>query len=634
MVEPSQAQHIVRFGQFEFDLETGELRRRGLVIKLAGQPLQILAILLEQPGQVITREQIQKKLWPADTFVEFEQSLNAAVKRLREALGESADNPRFLETVPRRGYRFIAPVEKQSHTPKLQRLEIAIPEPRRPDRRRAVLLGVGSILGVLSVLLIALNVKSLRSRLQRENPPVRIHSLAVLPLENLSHDPGQEYFADGITAELITDLGKLDGPRVVSRTSIMQYKGTKKPLVEIVRELNVDAIVEGTVLRSDGRIRITAQLVTALPERHLWAETYERDLHDILALQGEVAQDVAEQVRVKIQQHIHSPRIHEVNPDAYEAYLRGRYYWNKFTEAGLWKAIQYFEQAIDKQPDFARAYSGIADSYYRLVYTVGPLAPAEGFPKAKAAAVQALQIDDSIAEAHSSLANIRLYYDWNLPSADREARRATELDSNYAEGHHTYSHCLVAEGRMQEAFVETRRALALDPVDLAINNHLAWNYLFARDYATSAEISRKTLEMDPNFAIGHWYLGLAYEFQGAISAAMAEYKKAAFLSKRRPPHLAGVARAYALEGKRAEALKIVRELENESTRRYVPAYDIAHIYAALGDNDECLHWLEKGFNERSSNMIYLGLDRRFDALHADQRFQRLIQRIGLPPLRP
>jgi tetratricopeptide (TPR) repeat protein len=219
-----------------------------------------------------------------------------------------------------------------------------------------------------------------------------------------------------------------------------------------------------------------------------------------------IARDVAEQVSVKLEPQIHPARTRQVNPEAYEAYLKGRYYWNKFTEAGLWRAIEYFEQAIDKQPDFARAYSGIADSYYRLVYTVGPLAPAEGFPKAKAAAEQALQIDNAIAEAHSSLANIRLYYDWDLPSADREARRATELDSNYAEGHHTYSHCLVAEGRIQEAFVETRRALALDPVDLAINNHLAWNYLFARDYAKSAEISQKTLEMDPNFAVGHWYL--------------------------------------------------------------------------------------------------------------------------------
>jgi TolB-like protein/DNA-binding winged helix-turn-helix (wHTH) protein/Tfp pilus assembly protein PilF len=634
MLETSHPQHIVRFGQFEFDLRTGELRRRGLEVKITGQPSQILAMLVEHPGQVITREQIRRKLWPADTFVEFEQSLNAAVKRLREVLGESADNPRFLETVPRRGYRFIAPVDKQSQVPTLYRLGIAVPEPIRAKRPYAVLLSVGSILGILAVLLLALNVNRWREWLRGETASPRIDSLAVLPLENPSPDLEQGYFADGITDELITDLGKLGVSRVISRTSVMRYKGTQRPLAEIVRELNVDAVVEGTVVRSGGRVRITARLVATHPERQLWAETYDRDLRDILALQSEVARDVAEQVSVKLKPQIHPARSRQVNPEAYEAYLKGRYYWNKYTEAGLWRAIEYFEQAIDKQPDFARAYSGIADSYYRLVYTVGPLAPADGFPKAKAAAEQALQIDNAIAEAHSSLANIRLYDDWDLPSADREARRATELDSNYAEGHHTYSHCLVAEDRIQEAFVETRRALALDPVDLAINNHLAWNYLFARQYAKSAEASRKILEMDPNFALGHWGLALAYEFEGASSAARAEYQKAAFLSKRRPTHLAGLARALALEGKRREAQKILAQLKDESNRRYVPAYDIAYVYAALDDKDECLRWLERAFDERSSNMIYLGLDRRFEILHSDQRFQRLIQRIGLPPLQP
>ena len=634
MIDPSHAQHVVHFGQFEFDLDTGELRRRGLEIKIAGQPLQILAMLLEQPGQVITREQIRKKLWPADTFVEFEQSLNAAVKRVRDALGESADNPRFLETVPRRGYRFIAPVEKRSRGPTLHRPETAIQEPVRAKRRYGVWLGAGSILFILAIALLALNMNRWREWLRGKTAPGRIDSLAVLPLENLSHDLEQGYFADGITNELITDLGKLGISRVISRTSVMHYKGTHKPLAEIVRELNVDAVVEGTVLRSDGRVRITARLVGTNPERQLWAETYDRDLRRILGLQSEVARDVAEQVSVKLEPQSHPARTGQINPEAYEAYLRGRYYWNKFTEAGLRRAIEYFEQAIDKQPDFAKAYSGIADSYYRLVYTVGPLAPADGFPKAKAAAEQALQIDNGIAEAHSSLANIKLYYDWDLPSADREGRRATELDSNYAEGHHTYSHCLVAEGRIQEAFVETRRALALDPIDLAINNHLAWIYLFAREYAKSAETSQRTLQMDPNFALGHRYLGLAYEFEGAISAARAEYQKAASLSNGKPTHLAGLARALALEGKRGEALKILSELKSESTRRYVPAYDIANVYAALGDKDESFGWLERACVERSSNMIYLGLDRRFDTLHADQRFQRLIQRIGLPPLRP
>jgi TolB-like protein len=325
----------------------------------------------------------------------------------------------------------------------------------------------------------------------------------------------QGYFADGITDELITDLGKLGVSQVISRTSVKRYKGTDKPLAEIVRDLKVDAVVEGTVLRSDGRVRITARLVAANPERQLWAETYERDLRDILALQSEVARDIAKQVSVKVEPQIRAARTRQVSPEAYEAYLTGRYYWNKITEAGLWRAIDYFEKAIEKQPDFGPAYSGIADSYYRLVYTVGPLAPAEGFPKAKAAVKQALQIDDALAEAHSSLANIALYYDWDPSSAHREAKRAVEIDPTYAEGHHTYSHCLVAEGHIEQAFIETRRALVLDPLDLAFNNHLAWNYLFARQYDKSAEISRRNLEMDPNFALGHWYLGLAYELERA-----------------------------------------------------------------------------------------------------------------------
>lgn len=307
MTEPTLAKHIVRFGQFEFDLHTGELRRGGFEVKIAGQPLQILVMLLESPGQVITRDQIQKTLWPADTFVGFEQSLNAAIKRLRDALGDSADNPRFLETLPRRGYRFIAPVEEEHHGPTLP-VDIAVPVPARATRPYALSLGLGSTLGLLAVLFTVLNVQWPRDSLFGQRAPARIRSLAVLPLDNLSHDLEQEFFANGITDELITDLGKLGVPRVISRTSVMHYNAGHKPLAKIARELNVDALIEGTVLRSDGRVRITARLVATRPERQLWAETYDRDLRDILAVEGEVARDVAEHVSFKLQPQIQPTR--------------------------------------------------------------------------------------------------------------------------------------------------------------------------------------------------------------------------------------------------------------------------------------------------------------------------------------
>lgn len=646
MKEPNRFLWVVRFKDFEADLRTGELRKRGLRVRLPEQPFQVLTVLLEQPGELVTRDELQKKLWPADTFVDLDLSLNAAIKKLRQALRDSAESPQFVETLPKRGYRFIAPVEyirtssggaaslraverppivEATHEP----LPQGVPRQITPIARwsaRAL-----AVLGTVGLLFLVSEIGQWRGRLPDRKGPGRIDSLAVLPLENLSGDPAQEYLADGMTEALITNLAKISALRVISCTSSMQYKGTRKSLKQIARELNVDGVVEGSVLRSGSHVRIAAQLIDARTDRHLLAENYEWDLQDIAALQGEVAKAITNTIRMELtsQEQTWLAGARPVNPEAHEAYLRGRYCWNKFTDEGLRKGIEYFHQAIRRQPDFAPAYSGLADSYFRLTYSVNRLSPTEAFPKAKAAAEKALRVDDALAEAHNSLANVRLFYDWDLAGAELEYKRAIELNPGYAEAHYEYSHCLVAEGRIQAAFAEARRALELDPIDLAINNNLAWNYLFARQYEQSAQASRKSLEMDPNFSLGHWFLGLAEELEGDLAGAFAEYQKAASLSQNRPAHFAGLAHLYAVEGKRSEAFKIISDLKEQAKQRYVPALDIAFIYVALGDKDEAFHWLQKAIEERSSNLIYAKVEPRLDDLRFDLRFEGLLRQIGL-----
>ena len=579
-MEYAAVPRCVRFGTFEVDLRTGEVRKAGLKIRLQAQPFQVLARLLEHPGEMVTREELQKKLWSTDTFVDFDHGVNTAITKIRQALGDSAENPRFVETVARHGYRFIAPVE-----------------------------AVGAV----------------------REPPLQIQSIAVLPLENLSRDPEQEYFADGMTEALITDLGKISALRVISRTSVMRYKGTKKPLPEIGRELNVDGIIEGSVVRSGDRIRITANLLHAPTDRHLWAETYERNLRDVLALQREVAQAIANEIKIKLtpQEQARLARARSVNPEAHEAYLKGRYYWNLRTEEGLKKGIEYFQQAIEKDPGYALAYAGLADSYV-VLGEWALMAPWEAFPRAKAAAFKALEMDETLAEAHAPLGTARANYDWDWVGAEKEFKRAIELNPGYATAHNFYAQYLSAMGRHKEAIAEIKRAQELDPLSLQINATGGLVFFFARRYDEAIAECRRTLELNAGFYPAHLYLGLAYEQQKLYAQAISEYQKAVALEEGNPACSGYLARAYAAVGRRTEALKIISQVRELAKRRYVSPYRIALIYTALGDADQAFAWLEKAYQERSK-LDSLNVDPRNDRLRSDPRFQDLLRRMNFPP---
>jgi eukaryotic-like serine/threonine-protein kinase len=460
----------------------------------------------------------------------------------------------------------------------------------------------------------------------------RIQAVAILPLADLSEHAEPDYFADGMTEALITDLAKINALRVISRTSVMQYKGVQRPLPQIARELNVDAVVEGSVLRSGNRVRITAQLIHAASDEHLWAESYERDLRDVLSLQDEVARAIANEIQVKLtsQDQARLVSAHSVDPEAYQLYLKGRFYWNKRTEAGLKRGIEYFHQAIDLDPNYALAYAGIADCYSLLGWDLfGALPPREALPIAKAAAKKALETDDSLAEAHNSLAWTKLAFDWDWMGAEREFKRAIELNPGYAITHHWYAECLAGMGRYAEALAEIRQAQELDPLSLIISSIVGWVFYFdRRDDQAIAEF-RKTLELDPNFWVAHWTLGRAYEQKAMFVEAIAEIQKAIDFSGGSPLSLAALGHTYAVWGRRAEAERVLNELKESSKQGYISPYGIAAIHAGLGEKDQAFIWLEKAYEERSGWLIWLRAEPISDPLRSDPRFQDLLRRIGL-----
>jgi TolB-like protein/DNA-binding winged helix-turn-helix (wHTH) protein/Tfp pilus assembly protein PilF len=630
----------LRFGVFEVDLRAGELTKRGLRIRLQEQPFQVLRMLLEKPGELVTREELREKIW-GQTIVDFDHGLNKAINKIREALGDSAENPRFVETVARRGYRFLAdvtPIDTAADRqpgpetdglvppPDSQRVELAavgVP-PKRPYRPRAWT-GVG--LGLALVLTAAL---SWILYAQSQSSP-KIRSLAVLPLESLSGDASQDYFADGMTDALIADLGQISALRVISRTSAMAYKRVHRPLPEIARELNVEAVVEGTVLRSGERVRITAQLIQVPDEKHLWAQTYEGDLQDTLALQNSVARAIAKQIQVTLnpREEAALKKAKPVNAEAYEAYLRGRYFWNKRTRDGLVRASDYFQHAIDTDPDYAGAYSGLADSYALSGdWEYGILSPQDAFPRAKAAATKALALDDNLSEAHTSLAFIQDLYDWGWASAEKEYKRALALNPGYATAHHWYAWHLIVTGRNDEGIAELKKAGSLDPLSLIISADLADALCIAHRYDESVQQSLQTIEMDPHFAVAHYQLGQALEQKHNHDEAIAEFRRAIELSGGNTTFESNLANAYAVSGRKEEAMKIVKDLEGRHSQDSSTDASIALIYVGLGDNDRAMIWLNRAYQARFNPSILMRPV--FDPLRPDPRFQDLLHRIGLP----
>jgi TolB-like protein/DNA-binding winged helix-turn-helix (wHTH) protein/Tfp pilus assembly protein PilF len=638
MSENQQVAGRLRFGVFELDLRSGELRKHGLLVRLQEQPFQVLTMLVENSGEVVTRGDLQKKLWPANTFVDFDHGLNKAINKIRDALGDSAESPRFVETVARRGYRFLAEVKSAHGVPIRSELVARVHPaagtrpslPVESDTRKDHLpsLAWKILVPVLLVLIAAFAAWTFHFR---NSPSPNIRSLAVLPLESLSADASQDYFADGMTDELITDLSQIGALRVISRTSVMPYKHAGKSLPQIARELDVDAVVEGTVLRSGDRVRITAQLIQANADKHLWAASYEGDVRDTLALQNQVARSIAEQIRISLspqeQAVLKSAKV--VNPEAYEAYLKGRYFWNKRTADSLKTAVDYFNQAIAKDPNYAQAYTGLADTYALLGdWQYAVLTSKEAFPKAKAAAIKALELDGALSEAHNSLAFCFDAFDWDFESAGKEFRRAIELNPGYATAHHWYAWHLSLMGQYDEAITEMRKAKNLDPLSLIINSDLAELLVIAHFYDESIIQSRKTIGMDPNFALAHNQLAQAYLQKHMYKEAVAELQKAVELSKGSPTCIANLARAYAASGQTSQAEKLLDDLKKSSNRNYSDASEIAVIYAALGNRDQAMNWLEKGFEERFNPGV---LSRPgFDPLRSDPRFKDLVRLIGLP----
>jgi TolB-like protein/Tfp pilus assembly protein PilF len=545
-------------------------------------------------------------------------------------LGDSAERPLYIETLPRRGYRFIAPVHA-GDLPAPSGAADSAPPPDLHGHLRLTKSHALLLTTVFTVLVISIAFWLARTGGAPTNAAPRLNSIAVLPLDNLSGDPSEEFFADGMTDQLITDLAKVGSLRVISRTSVMRYKRTRKGLPEIAHELNVDAIVEGSVIRSGQRVRVTAQLVQAPTDQHLWAETYDRDLGDILKLQGEVSDAIAGQVRAQLTptQQALIRRARAVNPDAYDAYLKGRLYFvNEFTKPdSLKRARGYFEESIHKDPNFALAYAGLADTYVYLAFA-GALQKDQAYQSAKEALAKALELDDSIGEAYDTLGLLSFEFDWDWDTADREFNRAIALAPSYSCAHEDRAIFLASVGRRSEALTEIAKIDQLDYGFSAAHTETA-TYYDLQDYPNLIESSRRGLLLDSNDWLQHLNLGVGYEGTGKVQEAISEYQKAIEISGNSRSAVA-LAHAYSAAGKKAQAEKILHDLERKSKETSASPYTMATIYAGLGENDKAFEFLGKAYSEKSLDFaLPLQSDLLLDSLRPDPRFQSFLRRIGL-----
>lgn len=570
---------IFEFGPFRLECAERRLLRQGAAIVLTPRVLDLLVTLVERSTHLVSKEELLQKVWP-DRFVE-EANLSVTISALRRAIGDGQQgSEKYIETIPRVGYRFIAPVRE---------------------------------------------VAGMAASEQA------IHSIAVLPLSSLSVGRAQDYFVEGMTEELITQLAKISRLRVTSRTSVMHFKGTRKTVPEIARELGVDAVVEGAVARDGKRVRISAQLIDARTDLHLWAQSYENNLSDVLRLQERVALAIANEIKVKLtaQQEAHLGNARSLSPEAHELYLRGRFHWNKRTEEGLKKSIEYFQRAVERDPSYAVAYSGLADAY-NMLGLWGALPQMKCAPKAKAAAIKALEIDEHLAEAHASVGWTMFAFDWNWPAAERELKRSIELNPSYATAHRWLANCLTQQGRHEEALAEITRAHQLDPVSLITNSVVAYTLYMARRYDEAIEQEWKTLELDDQFVPAHWVLGMALVEKGNLREAIAEFQKAATLDAH-PIYPAALGHAYGVAGRRTNAQDVLVKLTTLSKQRDIAWNELALVYTGLGEKDKAFATLEIACKKHDSQLNWLKVDPRLDILRSNCRFQDLLHRMNLPP---
>lgn len=620
-----QSTRLVQFGVFEADLHSGELSKQGRKIRLQAQPFAVLKALLERPGELVTREELRTKIWGEDTFVDFDRALNKAVTAIRDALGDSAESPRFVETLPKRGYRLVAPVTVVYTNGAAQLETQQLPSPSVP---------VGQITGAwrwvaLSVCVAAVLIGAIAYLRRGTSVPAPIRSLAVLPIRPVSGDAAEEQFADAMTDELITVIAGIEQVRVVARTSAMRYKQSTSPAEEIARELKVDAFLQGTAFRDGNRVRVNVRLTRVRPEEQVWAQSYERDLRGVLQLQAELATSVANAIHVKLtpRQTARLARAKPVRPEAYTAYVKGRYFWGKRTEQDLAKAINHFQEAIRLDPQYAAAYAGLAACH--LVNYSGAVSP-ESMARGRAAAIIAVQLDGESAEAQTCLARAKLFGDWDWNGAERAYQQAIALNPNDSTAHQWYGIHLSIMGRHREAMKEYERARELDPVSPAANAHVGLGWYLARDYDKAIGAFRNTLELEPSFNFARRWLAVTYAQKGIPELALREGAIAVSQGSGAWLAIWSLTYAQAAAGQRDDAIAGIEHLKQLSETTYVAPYLIASLYAALGERDPAFEWLEKAYQERSSVLPLIRVHGWFDHLQSDARYANLIERIGLP----
>jgi TolB-like protein/DNA-binding winged helix-turn-helix (wHTH) protein len=637
----SQLSRRVRFGAFELDLLEGELRRQGLKVKLNEKPFQVLSLLIERAGHLVRREELRQHLWPADTYVDFDSNMNTALSTLRHALGDSSEHPIFIETVPRQGYRFIAsvmPIDEVTPA-KSPEVESTIEQggvQLQPDLKVALvsrrLLTVLAATVILAVVVAIAYFRWQARGTAGTNATGKV-TILVTPFENLSGDPSQEYLSDGLTDEMITRLGQSAPERlsVIARSTAMQYKGIHKPVEQIAREQHVDYILEGSLRRQDDRVRITARLFSARQNGSLWAQAYERYASDLLVIQRDVAERIAQSLSIQLLPSV--PRsyaaVKQVNPQAYDDYLKGLFYLNKRTEEDLRRSIDYFHQASEKDPQFAPAFAALGLSYnVSAGWTY--LSPKEAYPNAKAAGEKALGLDDSLADAHFVTGEVEHEYDWDWAASEAEYKRGLALNPSSAAGHKLYAEYLTHAGRFPEAIAESRKAQQLDPISLITSSFVCFVYYHAREFDKAIQECSKVLDLDPDFVPARFWRGASYMFSRRYPEALSDFKRDSDLSSHAVYFESATAMAYALQGNREQARSILERLKHRAEQGYVSPFLLADIYICLDDKEQALAMLQKAEQEHSADLIFLATAPEFESLAKDSRYQEIVARIGFP----